>query len=383
MKIERTDRSNCRRRPTGTAAAALALVLSPGLVLADGATVHAVRLGGDAQATRLVLDLDHTVHARVVKADAQRIVVDLPTAAADVGLKGLGRGVIRAWKIESGAGGARLIIDLAQEAEPPSPFLISPSPGVDHYRLVVDLHPAVAGASAVAALPVRPPPQRRIVVIDAGHGGHDTGAQGGGLNEKDLNLAAALALQQDLERTGRYKVVMTRTSDVFVPLPERVQIARRAGADLFISLHSDSAGVNSAIHGASVYTLSDSGGARVGAVLGNHEVFTSAASADPAVGGILLDLTQRSTRNRSAEFAGLLLERIGGKVDLLPHGQRDAGYFVLLAPDVPAVLLEMGFVSSPDDQFRLSDPTERAALMDEVAGSIDAYFAAGTRLAHR
>ena len=183
---------------------------------------------------------------------------------------------------------------------------------------------------------------------------------------------------------GRYKVVMTRDSDVFIPLEDRVQIARRAGADLFISLHADS-GADPAIHGASVYTLSERGQQRVGYVLGRNEWFLqqAAESDDHAVGQILLDLTQRTTRNRSASFAQGLIERVGDRATLLPRSQRDAGYFVLLAPDVPAALLEMGFITNPTDEARLNDPEQRAALADKIAQAIDAYFTSRTKLAER
>jgi N-acetylmuramoyl-L-alanine amidase len=221
-------------------------------------------------------------------------------------------------------------------------------------------------------------------VIDAGHGGQDPGAQSASHEEKNITLPAARALAARLERDGHYKVVMTRSSDVYVPLEQRVQIARRAGADLFISLHADS-GSDPATHGASVYTLSDQAGGRVTQVLDRHEWFSrmAAREGDPAVGQILLDLTQRSTRNRSSVFAQMLVDRIAERVDVLPRGHRDAGYFVLLAPDVPAVLLEMGFISSPQDEKRLVDPAQRGRLMDAVSGAIDAYFASQTRLAAR
>jgi N-acetylmuramoyl-L-alanine amidase len=177
---------------------------------------------------------------------------------------------------------------------------------------------------------------------------------------------------------------MTRQTDVYIPLEERVQIARRAGADLFLSLHADS-GADPAIHGASVYTLSERGQERVGYVLHRNEWFAQEAadSDDRAVGQILLDLTQRTTRNRSASFAQTLIETIGDRSALLPRSQRDASYFVLLAPDVPAALLEMGFITNPDDEARLNDPDQRAALTDKIAQSIDAYFAGKTRLAER
>ena len=137
-----------------------------------------------------------------------------------------------------------------------------------------------------------------------------------------------------------------------------MQIARRAGADLFLSLHADF-GADPAIHGASVYTLSERGEQRVGYVLGRNEWFLQAGApraTTTAVGQILLDLTQRTTRNRSATFAQTLIERVGDRAPLLPRSQRDAGYFVLLAPDVPAALLEMGFITNPTDEARLNDP---------------------------
>jgi len=222
----------------------------------------------------------------------------------------------------------------------------------------------------------------KVIVIDAGHGGHDPGARSLVRSEKDITLAAALELKGRLMKMGRYRIVLTRDSDVFIPLETRVQIARRAGADLFISLHADSAGTDPTPHGASVYTLSDSGETRVNSVLGPHEWFSHAGDkrTDPDVRAILLDLTQRSTRNRSAQFAAILLDHIGDRVDLLPRSHRDAGYFVLLAPDVPAVLLEMGFITNPADELRLTDPAQRDRLMMGVAEAIDAYFSGGPRL---
>jgi N-acetylmuramoyl-L-alanine amidase len=244
--------------------------------------------------------------------------------------------------------------------------------------------PPRPGVVAVRAAPSRPTPERglKVIVIDAGHGGHDTGAQSLVRNEKDITLAAALSLRAHLQKMGHYRVVMTRDSDVFIPLEDRVQIARRAGADLFISLHADSAGSDPTPHGASVYTLSDSGETRVNYVLGPREWLSRAGDGrtTPDVRQILLDLTQRSTRNRSSEFAAKLLGHIGDKVDLLPRSHRDANYFVLLAPDVPAVLLEMGFITNPGDEMRLTDPAQRDKLTDAIADAIDDYFYGATRL---
>ena len=228
--------------------------------------------------------------------------------------------------------------------------------------------------------PVAPlTPSKKVIVIDAGHGGHDPGAYGSDAHEKDLTLLAARALRDRLEREGRYKVVLTRDSDVYVGLEDRVRVARRANADLFISLHADS-GTTPDLKGATVYTLSEQGTTRAA-----RQVFEKAnwmtmqlPGAAAQVNRILLDLTQRETRNRSSIFAETLLERIADKAPLLRRSHRDAGFMVLLAPDVPAVLLEMGFITNAADERRLADGGERRRLMDGVAQAIDTYFAGET-----
>ena len=157
---------------------------------------------------------------------------------------------------------------------------------------------------------------------------------------------------------------MTRDSDVFVPLETRVQIARRADADLFISLHSDS-GPDAGMRGATVYTLSDKGSDRVARnVMAENDWFINVnlPGRDRAVNQILLDLTQRATRNRSAAFAEDLLDHIADRAQT-HRSHRDAGFVVLLAPDVPAVLLEMGFITNADDERLLNDPAERSRMM--------------------
>lgn len=217
-------------------------------------------------------------------------------------------------------------------------------------------------------------------MIDAGHGGKDSGAVGANIYEKEVTLAAAKSLKERLERTGRFQVVLTRETDTFVPLESRVQIARRADADLFISLHADS-GPDATTRGASVYTLSEKGADRVGLVLEKDDWLMKAnmPGRDRAVSQILLDLSQRATKNRSAAFAQLLLANVGEETALLRRSHRDAGFIVLLAPDVPAVLLEMGFITNPDDEAFLSSKASRARLVDAVADSIEAYFSSGLR----
>lgn len=226
------------------------------------------------------------------------------------------------------------------------------------------------GAKGEAKVPVA----RKIIVIDAGHGGHDPGALGSRSHEKDVTLAAAKALKARLERTGRFKVVMTRDDDVYIPLEKRVTIARGAGADLFISLHADSGG-DPKVRGATVYTLSSHGVDRTAkSVFGGGFINVQLPGRDLSVKQILLDLTQRHTLNRSGAFAETLLEHISTRTELLRRSHRDAGYMVLLAPDVPAVLLEMGFITNPQDETSLNDRGKRERLMDAVGDAIEAYF---------
>ena len=348
----------------------------------------AVRLGVGAQGTRLVLDASAKMDVTPAPSDETRLVLSISGLEVSRPLLGPGMGLVKTWRLETVDSASRLTLELAQKATIAHRFLIPPTTSVSHFRYVIDLTSALGGVrlaqaplGSVGPRKTAKPSPRKLVVIDAGHGGHDPGAQSGEVDEKDITLAAALHLRHRLERSGRYRVVMTRATDVFVPLEQRVRIARRSGADLFIALHADSAGAEAATHGASVYTLSDHGVTRVNQVLDGHEWFNHAARNDPAVNGILLDLTQRSTLNRSNEFAQLLVDRLSAKVDLLPKTHRDAGYFVLLAPDVPAVLLEMGFISNPTDAARLTDPVQRNQLMDAVADAIDAFFEDRVRLA--
>ncbi|MBE7219568.1 MAG: N-acetylmuramoyl-L-alanine amidase [Caulobacteraceae bacterium] len=368
-----------------------------------GAPVLKVRLGGDAHTTRVVVELAGAAKGRLLEgADPTGVVrLDLMGADAAGDMAGDGAGLVRHWSVDDDAGSARLNLQLARPAVVKRRFLLPPADGIEAYRYVVDLEgddqplpPAKAAEARTVRIdaPVEPVvPAKKIVVIDAGHGGKDPGAHGAEALEKRITLAAAQALKEQLQKTGRYKVVMTRDSDVFVPLTERVRIARRANADLFIALHAD-AGTEPELKGATVYTMSEHGADRssesvFGGSGGDHAganwFDVRMPGRDAAVNHILFDLTQRETRNRSGVFAEQVLDEIGEVSPLLRRSHRDAGYMVLLAPDVPAVLLEMGFITNPDDEARLTDPGERRRMMDRVASAIDDYFAQDRRIAAR
>jgi len=366
----------------GLTVAGVAVATAQGSAPAAG--VQKVRFGGDRLETRIVIDLDRAAAGRLVAdgAQDQRIVIGLPNVSVSGDLQGAGQGLVKRWVIDESAGGARLSLDLGARAEVRRRFLLPPGDGATAYRYVIDLRaieaPATLPKAQLKPIPVKAAPLRlkRVIVIDAGHGGKDPGSLGATVFEKDVTLAAAKALKARLEKTGRFQVVMIRETDTFVPLEARVQVARRADADLFISLHADS-GPDVATRGASVYTLSEKGAERFARVMDKDDWLMKASmpGRDRAVSQILLDLSQRATKNRSAAFAQMLLEKVGAETPLLRRSHRDAGFVVLLAPDVPAVLLEMGFITNVEDERLLSNPTSRDRVVDAVGDAIEAYFA--------
>lgn len=376
----------------GMTVAGVAVATAQGPAAPSG--VQKVRFGGDRTETRVVIDLDRAAAGKLLSdgASDQRLVLALPNITISGDLQGSGQGLVKHWLIDEAAGGARLRLELAGKVEVRRRFLLPPGDGATAYRYVIDLKAVDGGAApatpqaaprlSMVSAPIKAAPLRlkKVIVIDAGHGGKDSGALGANAFEKDVTLATAKALKARLEKTGRYQVVLTRETDTFVPLEGRVQIARRADADLFISLHADS-GPDVTTRGASVYTLSEKGADRVGLVLDKNDWLMKAnlPGRDRAVSQILLDLSQRATKNRSAAFAQLLLANVGEETALLRRSHRDAGFFVLLAPDVPAVLLEMGFITNPEDEAFLTNKASRARLVDAVGDSIEAYFSSDVR----
>jgi N-acetylmuramoyl-L-alanine amidase len=255
--------------------------------------------------------------------------------------------------------------------------------------------PALAPASVQPASVSLPVPQdtapltkaqgKPVVVIDPGHGGVDPGATGvSGIYEKFITLAMARELKAEMEKTGHYKVLLTRDRDVFIRLRDRVQIARQYGADLFISLHADAV-ANPTIRGLSVYTLSQNASDAEAQALAEKEnkadliagIDLSHESAD--VAGILIDLAQRETMNRSAGFAGVLVEKVAEEMDVLDNTHRMAGFAVLKAPDVPAVLIETGYLSNEAEERDLRQPAYRAKLAKAITHAVDRYFLQGQK----
>ena len=243
----------------------------------------------------------------------------------------------------------------------------------------IDL-PAIAGPSD-PALP--------LVVIDAGHGGRDPGAtgvdaQGRKVQEKDITLALALALRDELLRSGRIRVALTRADDRILPLGHRPEIARQLDADLFVSIHADSAGTRDDVSGASIYTLSDAASSEAAARFATRENDADRLNGiaidgqSEAVSAILVELSQQRTQEDALEFSGLVVREGGEQLAFHPQPRRSAALAVLRAPDVPSVLFESGFVTNQLDRTRLTTPEGQGQYAAVLARAIRVYFARRT-----
>ena len=358
-----------------------------------------VRLAGDANRTRLVIDLNKKIEARVYTiADPRRVVIDLPEVSFDlpVGAGNQSRGLIAAFRYGQFAPGkARIVIDLREPVKIDKTFVL---PAVDDQpaRLIVDLVRTDAAtflknalvperpqaAAAKAALKQQPADTRPLIVVDPGHGGPDTGAIAKtGDEEKEVVLEVAKKLRDQLLKTGRYRVVMTRDDDVFVPLEERVAVARANAASLFISIHADSLSKGAGeASGATIYTLSerasDSEAQRLADKENDADKLAGYLSRQPDdVANILFDLAHRDTKNRSVLFARTLVGSLKGAARLHKSPLRSAGFVVLKSPDVPSVLLELGYLSSPDDLKQMTSEAWREKVAVSVVEAIDGFFA--------
>jgi N-acetylmuramoyl-L-alanine amidase len=241
-------------------------------------------------------------------------------------------------------------------------------------------------ALATVAAPVRTSPRASglpLVLLDPGHGGKDPGAIGvSGTYEKHVALASAIELKRQLETGGRYRVELTRTRDVFVPLEERVALAQRRGASLFVSMHADAL-LDHGVRGASVYTLAEHASDAQTAALAQRENaadrFAGAnfQGTSPEVARILASLVRQETRVGSARMARSVVGEMGRDLPLLQNPSRHAGFVVLKAADIPSVLVEMGFMSNKQDEAALRQAAHRVRVATAMRRAIDAYFAQG------
>ena len=363
-----------------------------------------IRIGGDDNQTRLIIDLTRKVDLRVFTlADPYRVVIDMPqvTFALPAKAGDSGRGLVKAYRYGLVmAGGSRIVIDVAKPVRVDKVTALDATQGVPA-RLVLDLA-AVDRATFMRTLaidskartdtvkPTRDPPvassdPRPMIVVDPGHGGPDTGAKapGGEHEEKAIVLEFGALLRDQLEKSGKYRVVMTRTDDTFIPLDERVRFARNRGAQLFISVHADwLPRAEGDAQGASIYTLSETASDPTAARLAEAENRADAVggvdlSREPSdVADILFDLAQRETRTYSHQFAKTLVgEMKSGAVRLHQHPMKSAGFKVLKSPDVPSVLVELGYVSNKEDLKALLSAEWRNKTVGTIVKAVDAFFA--------
>lgn len=432
----------CRRtcRAIGGLWALLLLLVAMlgAVTVARAAAITTVEVRAEADATVVTLTFDgpFQVPAAFYMADPPRMVLDFADIRTPAPQAHAGAGAVRgARQAQFRPDVTRLVLDLAEPVLPVAVSGDSPITG-SAYALTLRLRPTAArafsqaaakgrqtlvpgNATAAAALapsspataptavapgvaskptdaavsrpaaarpePVRSSPARParlpVVVIDAGHGGQDPGAPSviPGRYEKEVTLAIAKAIKAELDSSGKFKAVLTRSTDVFIPLGGRVAIARQAGADLFISIHADSIG-RPDVRGATVYTLSETASDKEAERLAAKEnkadiiagINLGAESAD--VTNILIDLVQRETKNYSAEFAGIVVREVSNYMHFRSNHHRFAGFVVLKAPDVPSVLFETGYMSNLEDSQYLFSPEGQAAIAKGVRRAVEAYF---------
>lgn len=245
----------------------------------------------------------------------------------------------------------------------------------------------LSAPTAVAEGPLPPITPARgenppLVVIDAGHGGRDPGASSalGGEPESRVTLALAVAMRDALAATGRVRVALTRSDDSYIALEDRYAIARRLGADLFVSVHADIAPANDQARGATVYTLSEVASDQEAAALAEREndanrLGPARMSVDPNVNLILIDLAQRESMERAAEFARLLHREAEATIPFRPDWHRFAAFIVLKAPDIPSILFEAGYLSNLQDAADLQSPAGRQRIAEGMRRAIEAHFA--------
>ncbi len=365
------------------------------------ATVQDIRLGTQSGSTiRVVIDLSEKVAFKIFPLkDPDRVVIDLPSTAFSVKEKDLPKkdylNTIRLGNMAADT--ARIVLEFNRGVIIKRSFILAPQSGFQ-WRLVIDLDlmAKTDGLKQVTAEwydnsvaeekreapPVRNrPASKPLIVLDPGHGGKDPGAIGvSGVYEKHLTLAMAKQMRDLLLSTGRYRVKLTRDKDVAIALYARRRFARSAGADLFISIHADSI-KKPQTRGLSIYTLSEKASDKEAEKLAESEnkadiiAGLDLSGETQEVTDILIDLARRETNNHSSFFAEKIVKEIKQVVQTLPNTHRFAGFAVLKSPDVPSVLMEMGYLSNTEEEKLLRQPSYREKLAKATVKAVDAYFA--------
>lgn len=397
-------------------------LLDPANAAEKEAVATAARVGGDAVRTRFVADLTKPVSFSVyVLPEPYRVFIDLPDVSFDMppGIGDKTRGLVTEYRYgQISPGRSRIVLDTTGPVLIEKSFIVDPKSG-QPARIVVDLvktteqafaktykkeqgqaedaidtaaaadqpveQPAAAPAEEDQAeatpAPKRKPSGRKTVVIDPGHGGIDPGAVGlNKVREKDVVFAVARQLADKLKKSGGYDVVLTRSNDKFISLKDRVKVAREHEADLFIAIHADTVRGPEAT-GATIYTLSDTASDSEAEELAQKEnradiiAGMDLGTESEEVTGILIDLAQRESKTRSVSFARKAVTEMKAVTHFTGKPQRSAGFVVLKAPDVPSVLIELGYLSTKKDVNQLTDASWQSNVAQALATSVDKYFA--------
>ena len=379
--------------------------------ITNAAQISNLRIGQGIGSVRIVFDADSKFNYKVfLLTSPKRLVVDTQNITVNPKIEAQKESNSFVSQIRlgtAGVDGTRIVFDLQKPVVIKKVFILPPQSNFS-WRFVIDMEVASerefqakvgndnafsrdiyssstasssksksSSSSAVASSSSK---AKRIIVLDPGHGGVDPGAIGvSGVYEKNITLAMARELKAELEKRSRYKVYLTRNRDIFIPLRDRVKIARRHDADLFLSIHADSAR-NRKATGLSVYTLSEKASDKEAAALAEKEnkadivAGLNFAEHSKEVSDILLNLAQRETLNRSSEFATFMVQEMRKSTHTLDNTHRFAGFAVLKAPDVPSVLMELGYLSNRNEERLLQQKSYRKKLAVSAAKAIDKYF---------
>ena len=368
--------------------------------------ITSMRIGQGVGSVRIVFDADRKFDYKVfLLNEPKRLVIDTfdvkvsPEIEKYVDKNNL---VTKTRLGSVGTDGIRIVFDLQKPAIVKKAFMLAPQSNFG-WRFVIDVSIAserefsskvgskyalsnensfagsYSSSSSKSSSKAKTVNKKKIIVLDPGHGGKDPGAIGySGVYEKNITLAMAKELKEILEKEG-YKVHLTRSTDIFIPLRDRVKIARKYNADLFMSIHADSA-VNRSAKGLSVYTLSETASDKEAAALAERENKADVVAGlnllehSKEVSDILINLAQRETMNRSSEFASFMVQEMRKSVKLRDNTHRFAGFAVLKAPDVPSVLLEMGYLSNRTEERLLKQKDYRRKLAVSTSKAVEKYF---------
>jgi len=361
----------------------LALLLAAFAHAASQVTVKDVRLWAGPDGTRLVFDLSAPVeHSVLTLRNPDRVVIDISDARVDIASQlPEGQGFVKQLRVgPQGRRDVRFVIDLSSPASPNS-FSVAPSGSYGH-RLVVDLNAIASSAPPVVVKSADDAHGRDVIVaIDAGHGGVDPGSIGkAGTREKHVTLAIARRLKERIDREPGMRAVLTRDSDYFVELRDRIVRARRQQADMFVSVHADSYR-NRSVVGSSVYVLSARGASDESARwLADRENAAdlvggvSLDDKDSVLASVLLDLSQGASMSASFDAAQKVMDELDRIGNVTRRGVKSAGFLVLKSPDIPSILVETAFISNPTEEARLGSGKHQQRLAEAIFQGVRGYF---------